>query len=148
MKRSTAERVAAAVGAWMVSQRAEALRSLKVDVVVPIPMHWSRRLWRGTNSADTLAEQFAARLDVSLAPWLLRRRRRTRPQADLPKSLRRRNMRGAFATGRHDDLAGARVLVVDDVMTTGATCNEAAKALKLAGAGWVAGAVVGRTEGL
>jgi predicted amidophosphoribosyltransferase len=87
-------------------------------------------------------------LQVPLAPHLLQRRRRTAPQASLPATRRVANVRGAFRARAHRDLAGARLLLVDDIMTTGATVNEAAKMLVKAGAAFVAIAVVARSEGL
>lgn len=112
----------------------ERIAAMEPDVVVPVPMHWRRRLVRGTNSPALLAEVFARRLGVPLATGLLRRTRHTRPQFSVPPSARRANVRRAFAvrTGYHLNLA--RVLLVDDILTTGATCSEAARALKDRGA--------------
>ena len=94
-----------------------------------------------------LARQLAARLDLPLAAHLLRRRRATIHQADLPPGERFRNVRGAFMAMRTTDLAGARVLLVDDIMMTGATSSEAARALREEGATLVAVAVLARAEG-
>jgi predicted amidophosphoribosyltransferase len=77
----------------------------------------------------------------------LKRRRATERQTHLSPPERRKNVRGAFRAARHRDLAGARVLLVDDIMTTGATAGEAAKMLVEAGAGFVAVAVLARAEG-
>lgn len=76
---------------------------------------------------------------------LLVRTRKTLPQADLPPSRRFENVRGAFRLAAGYDIRGARVLLVDDILTTGATCSEAAKVLKQAGAASVAVAVIART---
>ena len=146
MKNGAESPLAAAVARWLLHECGDQLRALKADVVVPIPMHWSRRAWRGSNSADTLAEEIARGLSLPCAPWLVRRRRRTRPQTELSPTRRRQNMRGAFSVRRHRDLAGARVLVVDDVMTTGSTCSACARTLKRGGASWVGSAVVARAE--
>lgn len=78
---------------------------------------------------------------------ILIRQRNTLPQARLPPSRRFANVRGAFRIRRPDAVRGARVLLVDDVLTTGATCSEAAKMLKQAGAASVAVAVVARAQG-
>ncbi len=78
---------------------------------------------------------------------VLVRHKRTKTQAELAPSLRFANVRGAFRVRRPDAVRGARVLLVDDVLTTGATCSEAARTLKRAGAAWVAVAVVARTQG-
>jgi predicted amidophosphoribosyltransferase len=116
------------------------------DAVVAIPMHWSRRMWRGVHSAEIVAGRLAAHLDVPLASHLLVRRRRTAPQARLAPSRRKANVRGAFGARASRDLARARLLLVDDIMTTGATLNEAAKTLLDAGADAVGAAVVARAE--
>jgi ComF family protein len=118
------------------------------DVIVPIPMHWTRRAWRGSNSAETIALRLAERLRLPLAPELLARRRRTAPQANLSPGRRRANVKGAFRARPHADLAGAKVLLVDDILTTGATLNEAGKTLTKAGAADVWVAVLARAEGL
>jgi predicted amidophosphoribosyltransferase len=105
-------------------------------------------MWRGGNSPDVVAQRLAAELGVPTRPTLLARRRRTAPQASLPPSRRKGNVRGAFRAARHADLPGARLLLVDDIMTTGATVNEAAKTLSKAGAAAVAVAVLARAEGM
>jgi ComF family protein len=132
----------------LVDQRGERLASLTIDVVVPIPMHWTRRLWRGVNNPDFLARTVSQRLRLPCAPHLLRMRRRTQPQTGLTANGRLVNVRGAFRAPPHPDLAGSRVLLIDDVMTTGATAAEAARTLRRAGVAEVAIAVLARAEGL
>jgi predicted amidophosphoribosyltransferase len=105
-------------------------------------------LWRGVNSPTTIAERLSARLRIPLAAHLLVRRRRTALQASLPPSRRLSNVRGAFQAVVHADLPGSRLLLVDDIMTTGATVNEAAKMLTQAGAEFVGVAIVARATGL
>ena len=139
---------AIALGDWLFDLRGERLRAMNVEAVVPVPMHWSRRIRRGVNSPHLVAERLATHLQVPLAADLLVRQRRTAIQARLPASRRKANVRGAFRVRPHDDLPGARLLLVDDVMTTGATVNEAAKVLKKAGAEAVGVAVLARAEGL
>jgi ComF family protein len=114
--------------------RGQILRSLNADVLIPIPLHWSRRFWRGTNGPETLAETLSKSLEVPHAPHLLRRRRATRPQWMLTPAARTKNVRGALTVRTHRDLAGARVLLVDDILTTGATAQEATRRLLKAGA--------------
>jgi predicted amidophosphoribosyltransferase len=97
-------------------------------------MHWRRRFLRGTNSAAVLAEALADKLQLPLRRRLLRRRRYTRPQFSLSPPERRANVRGAFSVGAGYPLQEAHVLLVDDIMTSGATCNEAARTLRKAGA--------------
>jgi ComF family protein len=148
MKRQTHRALAIVVGDLLFNARVADWEALKPDAVVPVPMHWSRRVWRGFNSPETISERLARHLDVPLASHLLRRRRRTAPQANLPPTRRLANVRGAFRATAHPDLAGARLLLVDDIMTTGATVNEAAKMLTRAGASFVGIAVVARAEGI
>jgi ComF family protein len=123
----------------------ERLQAQRPDVVVPVPKHWRRRWVHGTNSAALLAEVMARRLAVPLAGGLLRRVRNTPPQFSLPPSERRANVRGAFGVRAGYYLDRARVLLVDDILTTGSTCSSAARVLKRAGAAHVAVVVAGRT---
>jgi len=115
------------------------------DVVVPVPMHWSRRLARGVNGPDLLARPVADMLRVPLEPGL-RRWRHTTLQKGLTPHQRRMNVRRAFRVRAGYDFRGARVLLVDDILTTGATVSEAAAVLKRQGAQWVGVAVVARTR--
>lgn len=140
--------LAGALAELLMDARKEQIVAGGPEVVVPVPMHWSRRLWRGVDSAHAIASRLAARLRVPLAPHLLIRRRRTALQAQLSPRRRRVNVRRAFRVGADRDLPGARILLVDDVMTTGATVNEAAKTLVHAGAGSVRVAVLARASGL
>lgn len=145
-KRASGRGLAMALGD-LLAERA-GLEQFDADVVVPVPMHWMRRAWRGANSAEVIARRLAGRLGLPMRSGLLARRRRTAPQASLPPSRRRANVRGAFRARPHADLPGARVLLVDDIMTSGATANEAARMLAGAGAEFVAVAVLARAEGL
>jgi ComF family protein len=148
IKHESAQPLAETLARLFVAERGADLAALKLDVVVPIPMHWARRIWRGVNNPDALARRVATRLAIPAAPHLLRRRRRTRPQTGLTRNWRLVNVRGAFQAGRSNELPGARVLIVDDVMTTGATASEAARVLRQAGAAFVAVAVLARADGL
>lgn len=107
-----------------------------IDVVVPLPLHRSRLGQRGYNQALELARPLASALDRPLQPGLLHRIRATRAQTDLDAAARRRNVRGAFNAPQHR-LQRQRVLLVDDVITTGATASEAASTLLAAGASCV-----------
>ncbi|MEX2093625.1 MAG: ComF family protein [Pirellulales bacterium] len=145
MKHGRGESLTLAIAELIWQQQVERLTATRPDVVVPVPMHWRRRWVRGTNSAAVLAERLAERLQVPLAVDLLRRTRHTPPQFSLPPSERPANVRNAFAVRPGYHFEEARVLLVDDILTTGSTCSAAARALKQAGAAHVAVAVAART---
>lgn len=108
----------------------------EVDIIAPVPLHPLRLMGRGFNQSLILARAVGRQSRAELAPALLRRLRHTRPQAGLDPGQRLANVAGAFGVSRlwAGRLKGKRVLVVDDVFTTGATVNECARALKAAGA--------------
>jgi len=117
----------------------------RFEVIVPVPLHWRRRLARGFNQARLLARAVARRYAAPVAS-LLRRRRWTDSQAGLSHAQRRANVSGAFAVRRPEQVRGRRVLLVDDVMTTGATASACATALKRAGAHYVAVLTLARAD--
>lgn len=106
------------------------------ELIVPVPLSYWRLLARRFNQAALLAEILARRSERPFAPGLLRRRWHGRPQVGLTRAGRTRNVRGAFHVPRplRDRLKGRRVLLVDDVYTTGATARSASRALIAAGA--------------
>lgn len=122
-----------------------------VDIIAPVPLHRWRLLRRGFNQAQVLARELSRRTSQGeprprLLPDLLLRRRHTRPQVGMSPAQRAANVAGAFAVHpRRAALpAGRRVLLVDDVLTTGATVGECARALRAAGAAWVGVVTVSR----
>lgn len=115
----------------------------EVDALVPMPLAPGRLRERGFNQAHELARRLARALGVPVLPGACRKVRDTPPQAALPWSERRRNVRGAFVCDA--DFTGNRVAIVDDVMTTGATLDALAIRLKQAGAARVCGWVIART---
>lgn len=119
----------------------------RLDLVVPMPMHWWRRLRRGVNCPETLATVLAGRLHLPMRRDVLRRTRNTKVQHKLPSSQRRANLSGALGLSAGYDLSEAHVLLVDDTMTTGATANAATRVLRRAGANRVSLAVVARGIG-
>jgi len=141
-KRPPGEPIAVALATLLASRHADRLGGWGIDCVVPVPLHWSRRLLRGTSSADEIARGLAAALHRPRR-HLLRRIRATRMQNELPVADRRGNVRGAF---RCRAAAGRRILLVDDVMTTGATLAACREAALSAGAAAVYAAVVARAD--
>jgi ComF family protein len=103
------------------------------DAVVAVPLHWRKRWQRGFNQAELLARHVAKRRRVPLLN-ALKRKRATAIQASLASAGRRRNVAGAFALRRGQAVAGKKILLIDDVMTTGATASACASVLKRAGA--------------
>lgn len=144
IKISGSHELAIALGQLLAEFHRPRLAEFRADVVAPIPMHWTRRLRRGTNSAETIAETLARELNLPFAPDLLIRKQNTKRQADLPPGQRFDNVRGAFRVGKGYDLKGLRVLVSDDILTTGATCSAAARELCSAGANEVAATTIAR----
>jgi ComF family protein len=142
MKAENAEPLAEEVGrAFAVTKRAQ-LRAGDPQVVVPVPLHWRRRLMRGYNQAEAVARSLAQELGLPpKAGWLVRTRP-TPQQATVSATGRWENMRGAFRVGFRTPVRGVRVLLVDDVLTTGATADAAATALRRAGAAQVTVAVL------
>ena len=112
------------------------------DLVLPVPLHADRLRERGFDQAWELARAVASRLDLAARPDVLRRARATPAQTGLGAVARRRNLRDAFVVG--EDVAGRHLALVDDVMTTGATVEAAARALRRAGAARVDVWVVAR----
>jgi ComF family protein len=125
------------------AQRVAAAAAARVDAVLPVPLSTARLRERGYNQSMEIARGVARTTGVKLEPWLCERSRDTRAQVDLPAADRVRNVRGAFRCPR--PLEGIAVAVVDDVMTTGATLDEIAGALKRAGASRVVNWVAART---
>ena len=130
------------LAAWFGARLGRMLVAADHDLVLPLPLHPTRLRTRGFNQSLEIARPVARALGVAIDPTLLSRTRATPPQADLPLKERGKNVRGAFECA--GDLAGKRVLLVDDVMTTGSTLREAARILKLHGAGPITVAVAAR----
>jgi ComF family protein len=147
MKRPAHDALSLAVARLLAGRRGEQLAAIGADLVVPVPMYWQRRLRRGKNNPDLLAAGLAKSLGIPLGRRVLAWRRNVELQSSLSPARRFENVRGALRVRRPGVVQGARVLLVDDVLTTGATCSEAAKMLKQAGAAMVGVAVVARALG-
>jgi len=123
---------------------AETVRdSPRPDLVIPVPLGEHRLRERGFNQSLEMARVAARQLALTVEAESFRRIRDTPPQASLAFEARAKNVRRAFVCDA--DLAGARIAVVDDVLTTGASLNECARALRKAGASEVVGWVAART---
>jgi ComF family protein len=136
------------LGGWFAARLAEVVRGqsgeFTADVVVPVPLHPARLRERGFNQAEVIARPLARRLGLPLRSYLLVR---TKPRPDkLKLTLRERweTVRGAYALRAGARVDNLRVLLVDDVFTTGATLDACARALRRAGASRVAGLTVAR----
>lgn len=120
-------------------------RPLEVDVIVPVPLWLARRRERGFNQSEMLARRVAQAYGWPVDPTALVRLRDTPPQSELPARQRWANVSGAFAVGPQGDVRGRRILLVDDVCTTGATIEACAAPLVQAGAAGVWALVVARS---
>lgn len=136
-KHSDRTDMAPGLAAWM--RRAGADLLADADIITPVPMHRRRLFQRRFNQAALLARRLARETQATLISDLMIRHRDTASQGRMSAAKRRRNVEGAFRTNPlwKPNLAGARVLIIDDVLTTGATVNAMARRLKRDGAGAV-----------
>jgi ComF family protein len=144
-KHAEYEALAAALGQRLVERLTESPFAEQPEVVVAVPMHWLKRIRHRTNPAETVARAVARRLHIPLATRALVCRRYLQRQSSLSPDERRRNVRGAFRASWFANVAGKRILLVDDVMTTGATAQECSRALLAAGAASICVATVARS---
>ncbi len=140
----------ASLAQWFGAQLAEIARNAGVecraDVVVPVPLHRDRHRERGYNQAELIARPVARRLHLPLDANLLIRTKPRPPQLVLSRTEHWKSVRGAYATRKGMKIDNLRVLLVDDVLTTGATFDACSRALKKAGASAVFGLTVGRVR--
>jgi predicted amidophosphoribosyltransferase len=118
-----------------------------IELVLPVPQHWLQRLLRPHNPAETLARIWSRHLRAEYDSQLAVKIRRTSRQVRLTPTQRRENVRNAFAVASEDAVRGRTVLIADDVLTTGATAHELARALRQAGAARVVVGVIARGLG-
>ncbi len=128
---------APAFGRWLMRAGSDLIAD--ADLVAPVPLHWTRLFTRRFNQAALLAQALRRHGGPPVALDLLIRRRRTPSQGGLGPAPRRRNVRGAFAlrSSLAREIKGKRVLLIDDVLTTGATVSACARTLLKSGAGAV-----------
>jgi ComF family protein len=122
------------LGQLMARGCGEFLEQREIDVIVPVPLHPKRLRWRGFNQSVLLAREVSRLFEIPLDPFVLYRSKETPPQTQLKEDERRRNVRGAFSLNPQKPVKGKRVLLIDDVYTSGATVNECSRSLKRAGA--------------
>jgi predicted amidophosphoribosyltransferase len=146
MKRPFHEHLALAVGRALGERLRDQLPT-GIAAVVPTPQHWRRRILRRTNSSEVLAEALASVLGIPVRR-VLRRIRATSKQGMLTGAQRRVNLNNAFECTERSFVAGERLLLVDDILTSGATANAMALALRKAGAGTIEVVAAARSLGL
>ena len=136
--------LADALGALMTQAMLEPVH-IDVDVIIPVPLHPTRLRTRQYNQSLLLADRVSRARHIPLSYDNLIRTRETAPQTELSRAVRLKNLRRAFAVRRPEDIVGKRVLIIDDVFTTGTTVNECAKILRKAGAADVYVCTLART---
>jgi ComF family protein len=117
------------LGRLMTAGLAEFLNDCEVDVIVAVPLHPKRLRWRGFNQSVLLAREVSRAYGVPLDLSLLTREKETQPQTQLSEDERRSNVRGAFSVHGKEAINGKKILLVDDVYTSGATVNECSRVL-------------------
>ena len=110
------------------------LDSLNYDLIIPVPLHWIKEYSRGFNQAELIGRKISDKFNIPLSKTSLKRIRATPSQIGLSLKERTNNVKGAFSARSSQELSGKRILLVDDVMTTGATVNECSRILLQAGA--------------
>jgi len=147
VKRSDGRIIATAAAGLLWDRVGIQLRGAKIDLVIPVPHHWTKRIARRQFASSTIAEVLSRRLQADFHARILTKVRRTPPQSGLTATARRKNLRKAFRAGSRCVLSGRSVLLVDDILTTGTTAHEASKVLRQAGADRVVVAVLARGLG-
>jgi len=147
IKEQRSESLAHHIGLHFARQFQQELNAWPIDAILPVPLHWTRRLWRGYNQAEVLARAIAKHPHKPYRSHWLWRRLQTPLQASVTPTQRRKNLRQAMTARLPKRCQGQHVLLVDDVMTTGATADACARALLAAGAGSVKVAILARATG-
>ena len=142
-KRRGGEEIASALAFVLAATYSETIRQWGVQSIIPVPMHWSRRVFRGMSAADQIAESMAKFFDL---PYRcpLRRVVATKMQKDLPFQDRKLNVANVFKV--RQNVVGQTFLLVDDVCTTGSTLSASAQCLMAAGAHAVYAAVIAKAD--
>lgn len=132
-------------GEWLQDALIRHWPSSFFDLIVPVPLHVKRLRRRGFNQALLLAKVLSRKTGIPYGMRVLRKKKATPPQVNLSRREREREIRGAFFVKDPSKVKGKTVLLVDDVMTTGATVNECSKVLRVEGASSVHVLTLGRT---
>jgi len=138
--------LAAALAGLMCRRHQTLLQEWKCDFIIPVPHHWRDRL-HVEHATMAISEALSRTLKIPVRFQSLHKIRRTRRQQELPASVRESNLKGAFRVGRTRDVSGKRILLTDDILTTGITADRCARALLDAGAARVNVAVLARSIG-
>ncbi len=123
------ERLCAEQLAHILAEHLRTLGFTDFDVIVPLPLHWIDRMTRGYSQTVWLAKALSKELDIAYDTKTLQKVRHTKKQHDLSQKERKRNLHGAFSCRYPEKLSGKRILLLDDVTTTGSTFREAGRAL-------------------
>ncbi|MDZ4657571.1 MAG: ComF family protein [Bythopirellula sp.] len=145
MKTDRREQLAQVFARLICERYGESLRQLEADAIMPIPMTPWHRLRRKTNPQEVIAAGVGRELGIPVFRRLLKRSHNLHPQRGLSSAGRLRNVRGGYHVRGGYQMQSPHVLLVDDVLTTGATCSEVARILKRSGAARVTVLVVART---
>jgi len=146
LKYGSETHLASSLGALLSSYAGQLIPSARDYIVVPVPLHRHRLRERGFNQSLLLAKALSLHLGIPLEYLSLIRKKHTKAQTGLGKEERRKNVRDAFCVKDPQTFKGKRILLIDDVFTTGHTLNECAKTLKKSGALAVIGFAVARTR--
>lgn len=142
MKSQSGESLAWSIGQLFAHRLAPVCATMNLDGVIAIPLHWRRRTARGFNQSEALARAVARQLQQPFLSGRLMRSRHTQQQVGLSAAQRHTNVLDSFAIRRPSALQGKKLLLMDDVMTTSSTVNEAARTLRRAGVAEVVVAVL------
>lgn len=141
-KNRGSEPLAAALADLLFREQQTRLKAIGATSIVPVPQHWLQYLTKPHHSALTIACRLSDHLQIPLRDDIVRKVRHTPDQSSLRRAERLHNLERAFHVSRKGQLSGQSVLVVDDILTTGSTAGEMARALRAAGARQVAVAVI------
>jgi ComF family protein len=145
MKNQEQEQLAYHMGRVLAEEFREQFQTMQA--VVPVPLHWTRRLWRGYNQSVTLARSLSQTLKLDFHANWLHRRLATPMQATVTPASRRKNLREAMIARLPASAKGQHILLADDIVTTGATADACARALLKSGAGQVTVITLARAVG-